>query len=237
MKVLLPYLIGAASTFVVQFLIQVYVVPRVQTRKQRHERWLKDVLDLGELLTTSVRRSAWEAWEKQLSFRALKNYSTGPEFDQVKVEQGLRELKLAARQATQEFNDLVNFRVNWVADRIMALSGDSEQAVQFISVSYQYRMKVIQFGPSEYEDKAEDEFDNFWASERSVRNEMTGLVKNLTYLSHPPRASWRRRFRLLWRRFARLLRLLWRKSTRRFRKPEPPGTPPQPDASPPPSSS
>jgi hypothetical protein len=31
MKVLLPYLIGAASTFVVQFLIQFYVVPRVQT--------------------------------------------------------------------------------------------------------------------------------------------------------------------------------------------------------------
>ena len=33
MKVLLSYLIGAASAFLVQFLIQFYVVPRVQTRK------------------------------------------------------------------------------------------------------------------------------------------------------------------------------------------------------------
>lgn len=32
-KVLLPYLIGAAFTFVVQYLVQVYVVPRVQTRR------------------------------------------------------------------------------------------------------------------------------------------------------------------------------------------------------------
>jgi large-conductance mechanosensitive channel len=50
MKVLLPYLIGAAFTFVVQDLVQVYVVPRVQTRRQREDRWVKDVRDLGELL-------------------------------------------------------------------------------------------------------------------------------------------------------------------------------------------
>jgi hypothetical protein len=40
MKVLLPYLIGAAFTFVVQYLVQVYVVPRVQTRRQREDRWV-----------------------------------------------------------------------------------------------------------------------------------------------------------------------------------------------------
>ena len=42
MKVLLPYLIGAAFTFVVQYLVQVYVVPRVQMRRQREDRWVED---------------------------------------------------------------------------------------------------------------------------------------------------------------------------------------------------
>lgn len=51
MKVLLPYLIGAAFTFVVEYLVQVYVVPRVQMRRQREDRWVEDVRDLGELLS------------------------------------------------------------------------------------------------------------------------------------------------------------------------------------------
>jgi hypothetical protein len=50
-KVLLPYLIGAAFAFVVEYLVQVYVVPRVQMRRQREDRWVEDVRDLGELLS------------------------------------------------------------------------------------------------------------------------------------------------------------------------------------------
>lgn len=236
MKVLLPYLIGAASTFVVQFLIQVYVVPHVQTRKQRHERWLKDVLDLGELLTTSLQRLATEAWEKQYSFRVLREHEADPDFDQVKVKQELWERKLAARQATQEFNDLVHSRVNWVADRIMALSGDSAQAVKFVSVSYRYRFKSVQLAPSEWENLSDDEFESYWKSERDLRTEMTNVVKKLSYLPRPPRATWRRRFRMFWRRITGLFKMLWRKSTQRFRKPEPPAVSPGEDTSSPPSS-
>jgi hypothetical protein len=51
MKVLLPYLIGAAFAFVVEYLVQVYVVPRVQMRRQQEDRWVADVRDLGELLS------------------------------------------------------------------------------------------------------------------------------------------------------------------------------------------
>jgi hypothetical protein len=86
MNVLLPYLIGAASTFVVQFLIQFYIVPRVQTRKHREERWVKDVLDLGELLTTSVEKLATESWEAQQEVRLLEDYSSVSEPDKAKVE-------------------------------------------------------------------------------------------------------------------------------------------------------
>jgi hypothetical protein len=247
MKVLLPYLVGAASTFVVQFLIQVYVVPHVQTRKQRHERWLRDVLDLGELLTTSLQRLATEAWAKQYSFRVLKAHETDPEFDQATVKQWLWERKLAARQATQELDDLVRFRVNWVADRIMALSGDSDQVVKFICVSFRYRMKNIQLAPSEWEDQSDEEFEAFWNSERELRTEMTDVVQKLSYLLHPPRVTWQRRFRtlrrklasffkMLWGKSTSPLRMLWRKSSQRFRKSEPLAVPSREDTSSLPSS-
>jgi hypothetical protein len=225
MKVLLPYLIGAATTFVVQFLIQFYVVPRVQTRKQVQERWVKDVLDLGELLTTSLQTLATEAWKAQLSFRILKNVAIGPEYDQAKVEQGLRERKLAAFQVTQAFTDFVAYRVVWVADRIIATCVNADQIVEFFRLSYLHRMKVLDFGSSVYEDLAEEEFDALWASERKLRAEMTNAVKALTYLSRPPRASWRWRFRSL-----------RRKIVGRFTRPESPASL-QAAASSPPSSS
>jgi len=225
MKVLLPYLIGAASAFVVQFLIQFYVVPRVQNRKQVQDRWVKDVFDLGELLTTSLQMLATEAWKAQLSFRALKNYAIGPDYDQAKVEQGLREQKLAAFQATEAFTDFVAYRVVWMADRIIVTCVNADQVVEFFRWSYLHRMKVLDFGSSAYEDLAEEEFDALWASERKLRAEMTNAVKALTYLSRPPRVSWRWRFRSL-----------RRKIVGRFTRPEPPA-PLQEAASSPPSSS
>ena len=225
MQVLLPYLIGAASTFVVQFLIQFYIVPRVQTRKHLEERWVKDVLDLGELLTTSVDRLAKEAWEAQQFFRMMKDMSLGSEYDQAKVGRELRERKLAARQATWALRDLVNSRVNWVADRIIGLSGDAQETFDFFRASYQYRLKLLQFSPDEFEDLAEDEFEAFWDAERELRFEFTQAVKTLSYLPRPPRASWRRRLRSLKRKIVR----------RRAVKPAVPA-PVQATASPPPSS-
>jgi len=225
MKVLLPYLIGAASTFVVQFLIQFYVVPRVQNRKQVQDRWVKDVFDLGELLTTSLQMLATEAWKAQLSFRALKNHAIGPDYDQAKVEQRLREQKLAAFQATEAFTDFVAGRVVWVADRIIVTCVNAEQVFELFRWSYLHRMKVLDFGSSAYGDLAEEEFDALWASERKLRAEMTNAVKALTYLSRLPRASWRWRFQSL-----------RRKIVGRFTRPESP-PPLQAAASSPPSSS
>lgn len=40
-----------------QYLIEIYMVPRVNSCKRREELWEKGVLDLGELLSTSI--GAW----------------------------------------------------------------------------------------------------------------------------------------------------------------------------------
>lgn len=203
MKVLLPYLIGAASTFVVQFLIQVYVVPHVQTRRQREERWVKGVLDLGELLTTSVDKLATEAFEAQLYVRALKSLAFGPEHDQTKVKRELQERKLAAQKTTLELRNLVNSRVIWVVNRIIAPYRDTEQSSNLFRLSYMYGISLIQYDPHAYEDQSEAEFDAFWDAEREARGKLTYEVNMLAQLSSPPRTSWRRRLRAIWRQGAR----------------------------------
>ena len=52
----LTFVLSLVGTFVVgtatALLIQLYVVPRVETRKRREDRWERDVRELSELLTT-----------------------------------------------------------------------------------------------------------------------------------------------------------------------------------------
>jgi hypothetical protein len=71
----------AASAFVAQFLIQVYVVPLVETPKRRLERWEQDVLDLGELLSGRVRDAARQAESEQVRFSFSRKMLGNPDFD------------------------------------------------------------------------------------------------------------------------------------------------------------
>jgi hypothetical protein len=83
LTLLVTFLLGAALTLAVQF----WVVPRVETRKRREDRWERDVLELGELLTTSLGRCAQEAYVEQSILRTLKRGD--PEFDPAKVAKGM----------------------------------------------------------------------------------------------------------------------------------------------------
>ena len=65
-------LIGAAAALAVQWVIQTYFVPKVESRKRREDRWERDVRELGDLLTTLVRRHANEAYLRQLTYRFLQ---------------------------------------------------------------------------------------------------------------------------------------------------------------------
>jgi len=111
-RVLLPYLLGAASAFAVQFLIEIYVVPRVDTRKRREERWEKDVLDLGELLSTSVQEVAGKAHTAQWMVQLASSGQWIPEQDSDQLDGYLRKLKQDSQQATREFTDLIGVRAD-----------------------------------------------------------------------------------------------------------------------------
>lgn len=117
----------AAATFLLTagltLLVQLYIVPRVETRKRRDDRWERNVLELGELLTTQVRRLAQEARRAQSMVRFLYRDLEGVVgVDQEQLERERRESGPKARQATEDFHDLVNTRLDWLEDRIRSFA-------------------------------------------------------------------------------------------------------------------
>ena len=60
MTFLLTFLVGVATALAVQWVVQFYIVPRVETRKRREDRWERNLLELGDLLTTQLAECALE---------------------------------------------------------------------------------------------------------------------------------------------------------------------------------
>src|SRR5260370_10250824 len=86
----LAYLLGAARALAVQLVIQFYVVPRVETRKRREDRWERDVLELGQLLAGLLTDLANDAHTAQLVHRSVRD-EPSDEYDPALVKRQARE--------------------------------------------------------------------------------------------------------------------------------------------------
>ena len=208
-SILVPYLIGAAITLVVQAVIQLYVVPRVETRKRRQDRFERNVLDLGELLTTLVGERAQAAQVEQSVYRALvqRQRENDPSIDQARLAQGLPERAATARAVTREFTGLVRERVVWLTERVTAFMPDANEIGMLLLRSLHYRNRVLAVGDWRAEDDTADEaFEEVWEKEWTPWQEFISQVKLVVNLPHPPRPP---RFRLLirgWRRARKAVR-------------------------------
>jgi hypothetical protein len=193
-KDLLPYLAGAASAFVVQFLIQVYVAPLVETRKRRLERWEKDVLDLGDLLSVSVRDEARQAMSNQFAWRSAKEMVSSADYDQATVDAYGLKCSVNAREATRNFKDLVDLRAEWLMDRI-TFYRPSDQVTKFTQAHLRYRLHLLKHSDGQWRELPDEGWDAWWTEHNSL---LYGLILDLRRLGsdrHPLRISWRARLR------------------------------------------
>lgn len=190
-KDLLPYLAGAASAFAVQFLIQVYVAPLVETRKRRLERWERDVLDLGEFLSGTVSDAARQANSQQFFARSsdkmVGNSDYPPEF----VAQERQKYEISAREATSAFHNHVNYRAEWLMDRISAYRS-SDQVRKFTFASMRYRLHLMGPSPGEWREMSDDDWDAWWTEEGKLLVELILDLRRLTWDWHTQRISWLR---------------------------------------------
>ena len=191
---LLTFLVGAATALAVQLVVQFYVVPKVETRKRREDRWERNVLDLGDLLTTQLGRLAYDACVEQGKFRDLRQLENEPRVDQHTPAQSRERQARAAQHATWAFGDLLHTRIDWLIDRIRNHSPAADEIVRFNAAARHYRTQTIFVrGRPQDDERTESDFEKDWEKERAARHALVEQVEHLADLPHPPRASRRRR--------------------------------------------
>jgi hypothetical protein len=169
-------------------LIQLYVVPRVETRKRREDRWERWVLELGELLTGSVAEHAADLHAAQLVYRDARD----------RKEAQIYPLRREAERAMFAYGSLISTQVDWLVERVVSISPDAREIVQFHKAWWDYEMQAlfIRVLP-EQDTKTNEEFNEEWKRERDSRKELIAEVKVLATLPHPPTHSrWRTRLKL-----------------------------------------
>lgn len=199
LTLLVTFLVGAATTLAVQWMVQVYIVPGVETRKRREDRWERNVLDLGELLTTQVKRHADDAYLRQSTYRFLDRDLAGvSDIDQTRVERERDAEGTKAYQATGAFHDLVNSRVQWLVDRIESYTDPKPPiVVDFKSAARRYWLHAVAGFVPGHDERSDSVFDAERNQERESRRALLTQVQRLANLPHPPRAPlyqlWRHR--------------------------------------------
>ena len=193
LTLLVTFLVGAATALTVQLVVQFLVVPRVETRKRREDRWERNVLELGELLTTVLDRRAYEAKVEQGKFRDLRQLESEPELDQRRIAQLKEEQGRTAQQATWAFGDLVRTRLDWLANRVRNFAPEASAIVKLDKAALHYRTRAIfvQVRPQD-DERTESAFDEGWDKEYDARGALVKEVKQLADLPLPPRAPRRR---------------------------------------------
>lgn len=187
MNALVPYLVGAASTLVVQVVIQFWVVPRVEKRKRREDRWERDVRELGELLAMRLTDLANDTHAAQWLYRQERDKKSD-EYDPALVARLARE----GQQATFTYGSLIGAQVDWLADRVLSINRKAPDITRFQRAAQDYRMRAIFVRvPPEDDDRTDTAFDDAWEKERAARQALISQAKLLADLPHPPRVPLR----------------------------------------------
>lgn len=198
---LLLLLAGAVFALAAQALLQLVIVPRVDTRKRREDRWERDVRELGELLTGEVARTArlvgepaYMLWAAQRTIAAESGMSRDR---RAALSQLLREHESKAREGRQAFDD-ATARARWLSARISALAPGSPALGHFERATLIYRHRVLNAcidGDGTGASSEDADYDEgtakhraAWKDERDARAELLESVEKLAD-GPPPRRS------------------------------------------------
>lgn len=183
-------LIGAAAALAAQWVIQIHIVPIVETRKRREERWERDVRELSDLLTTQLAELAHAAHVEQGKFRDVRQLETEarPDLDPRKIAQSREQQARAAEQARRAFEDLLGTRIKLLTSRVERINPKAPEIANFHEAASRYRGRtaIVQVRPQD-DDRSDDAFDEQWEKEYEARKALTEQVELLEALPHPPR--------------------------------------------------
>lgn len=181
-----PFLLTAGLTLAIASFVQLHVVPRVETRKRREDRWERDLLALGELLTFEQPRAA-DSLFQALSVRcALWEWRRDIEVDKERVTQ----LKAENDERVIEYGDAyrrMDARIDWLSDRAITIDKYADGMRPFVRSMLKYRLaahKAMVLGVASHRDSMKAEVDALREDERLAVRTMVMAIKGL--IGHPP---------------------------------------------------
>jgi hypothetical protein len=190
MSALVTVLLTLGSALIVQLVVQFLIVPRIEARKRREQRWETYVHELGELLTTALNERATEASIAQWVYQGVLQMEGSPDAKQDTVEQLKRDHSEKARRATLAFNDLAHSRVPWLVDRIKTADPRSEEIIGLVIAARHHRIRAMAVDDWSAAYVPPDmTFDEAWDQEGEARRALVKKVTVLLDMPRPPRVS------------------------------------------------
>lgn len=175
-------LVGAGLALSSQMLVQLVIVPRVEVRKRREDRWERHVQDLGEVLTTELDRYAQDARHSQHKFQYIRmQMADNPGgFDELRAKDLMNELNEEVRTAARLYEDLVDGRIVWLVGRVCGIAHGIQKLIKLELFSLTYRASKFECLQYNYEvDFDEEEFNQAWKKERERAQQLLDAVHEL----------------------------------------------------------
>jgi hypothetical protein len=188
---LLLLLLGAAFALLAQLFVQYVVVPRVEARKRREDRWEQNVLALGELLTTEVSTHTEEARHKSWLMQALhRDLATATDVNPARRDEVLREVLEEARSSLNSYKAVGRGpRAKWLVDRIVSLNPKATELIA-LERRWQY-FQVTLIGTTLWDhvrdDFTDEAFEDDWRQFNEASKKLLDDVQELARRHHPPR--------------------------------------------------
>lgn len=194
-----PVLLAAGLAFAAALLVQLYVVPRVEQRKRREERWERDVRDLGEHVAFSLSETSTAYLNSLFTLWASKRMagSTGGDggADDVRAARVLdAEVTNEVREHREAFRNSVQ-RTHWLSDRVIAVNSRAPDMVQLWSLSKHVDPSTVEWiDPTARDNLGQLSDAQLNQAVELIRGDIKDLVAYVGQLaaSAPPRPARRR---------------------------------------------
>lgn len=184
-----PVLIGALIALLGSLLVQAWLVPLVDARKRREQRWEDDLLALGEVLTLK-QPAALATVRAELQWQTIIA-DPPPEADHTKLRVLEAEHKEALRSAFSDL-DQVGVQVDWLAERVASIGPRHGDIMKFLRSRITYKMADLDLFdlryPADDARPSEDEVKQKMDAMRVATRDLVELIKKLA-ASGPPRSS------------------------------------------------
>src|ERR1044072_7130949 len=175
---LVAAIVGAVLALVAQVVLQLVVVPRVERRKRRDDRWERNVLTLGELLTTELPSRARSAEVDQAVMFAVLAQSVLAGGEEDAIATLPHDMQDECRASTQQYTDLAVTRVQWLGHLVASAPLKRETIRTFDRVLLAFltsaRLTTTFRFPSVT--VTESEVRSYWERERQARANLVTAV-------------------------------------------------------------